>query len=81
VTGDRCEAIGGPGKMWAIDIIGKGTGYGSKETPYSLSGDGKQIWRWEGQPEIWRQIDTTGTNTPLKAHKFRVDPTSPNGRQ
>jgi len=51
--------------MWAIDIIGKGPGYGSKESLYGLSGDGKQIWRWEGQPEEWTQIDTTGLNTPL----------------
>jgi len=65
VTGDAWEAIGGPGKMWAIDIIGKGPGYGSKETLYGLSGDGKQIWRWEGQPEEWTQIDTTGLNIPL----------------
>ena len=51
--------------MWAIDIIGKASNQGL-ETLYGLSGDGNQIWRWEGQPEEWTQIDIAGLNTPLK---------------
>ena len=64
-SGNTWEPIGGPGKMWAIDIIGKASNQGL-ETLYGLSGDGNQIWRWEGQPEEWTQIDTAGLNTPLK---------------
>jgi hypothetical protein len=37
------------------------------ETLYGLSGDGKQIWRWVGQPEEWTQIDTSQLNKPLQA--------------
>ncbi|MFZ3135099.1 MAG: hypothetical protein WBH08_07400 [Methanothrix sp.] len=64
--GTTWEEIGGPGKMFAVDVIGKATNMGP-ETLYGLSGDGKQIWRWVGQPEEWTQIDTSQLNKPLQA--------------
>jgi hypothetical protein len=59
------EEIGGPGKMFAVDVIGKAVNMGP-ETLYGLSGDGKQIWRWVGQPEEWTQIDISQLNKPLQ---------------
>jgi hypothetical protein len=66
-TANAWDLIGGPGYMWAIDIIGKASGPSGLETLYGLSGDRKQIWRWEGQPEEWTQIDTSQLNKPLRA--------------
>ncbi len=58
--------IGMPGRDFVVDVIGCGEIPLGKTTLYGLSGDGKQIWRYEGKAGQWTQIKTSGFNTPLK---------------
>lgn len=65
-TPDNWIGIGMPGKDFVVDVIGCGVPPLGMTTLYGLSGDGKEIWRYEGRGDQWTQIKTSGFGAPLK---------------
>jgi hypothetical protein len=62
--------IGTGSKMLAADFAGSGQGrMGRIIGPtylYSLSSDGRAIWKYEGDPNQWSEVKTSGFSLPLK---------------